>query len=241
MSIHVALNHVTHYRYDRPVALGPQVVRLRPAPHARTPVLAYSQRVTPAKHFVNWQQDPQSNWLARLVFPEPVRELKIEVDLVAKLSVINPFDFFLEPRAEKFPFRYDEAQLHELAPYLVRGALTPRFKRYLDAVPRTPTPTVDFLVALNMRLAKDIAILDPKAGPLIAIREHVVTRKSLGGIVTDLSSRALDAKGEPIRCRRPASIALSALSGASRRSRLARMRSCTKVSLAITVGLSTNG
>jgi uncharacterized protein (DUF2126 family) len=164
MSIHVALNHVTHYRYDRPIMVGPQVVRLRPAPHARTPILAYAQRVTPAKHFVNWQQDPQSNWLARLVFPEPLRELKIEVDLVAELSVINPFDFFLEPRAEKFPFRYDESQLHELSPYLVRTALTPRFKRYLDAVPEVkknapPTPTVDFLVALNARVAKDIRYL----------------------------------------------------------------------------------
>jgi len=156
MSIHVALNHVTHYRYDRPIMIGPQVVRLRPAPHARTPVLAYSQRVTPAKHFVNWQQDPQSNWLARLVFPEPVRELKIEVDLVAEMSVINPFDFFLEPRADKFPFRYEESQLHELAPYLVRGALSPRFKRYLDAVPRAAKPTVDFLVDLNLNLSKAI-------------------------------------------------------------------------------------
>mgnify|MGYP000122464555 CR=1 FL=1 len=99
MSIHVALNHVTHYRYDRPIMLGPQVVRLRPAPHARTPVLSYSQRVTPEKHFVNWQQDAQSNWLARLVFPEPVRELKIEVDLVAEMSVLNPFDFSANPLA----------------------------------------------------------------------------------------------------------------------------------------------
>jgi uncharacterized protein (DUF2126 family)/transglutaminase-like putative cysteine protease len=159
MSIHVALNHVTHYRYDRPITLGPQVVRLRPAPHARTPVLAYAQRVTPAKHFVNWQQDPQSNWLARLVFPEPVRELRIEIDLVAEMSVINPFDFFLEPRAEKFPFSYDENQLRELAPCLVRGPLTPRLKRYLDAVPRVPAPTIDFLVALNQRVAKDVRYL----------------------------------------------------------------------------------
>ena len=159
MSIHVALSHVTHYRYDRPIMLGPQVVRLRPAPHARTPILSYSQRVTPAKHFINWQQDPQSNWLARLVFTEPVRELKIEVDLVAEMSVINPFDFFLEPRADRFPFRYAEEQLHELAPFLARGPLTPRFKRYLDAVSRTPAPTVDFLVALNLRLAKDIRYL----------------------------------------------------------------------------------
>jgi uncharacterized protein (DUF2126 family)/transglutaminase-like putative cysteine protease len=159
MSIHVLLNHVTHYRYDRPIMLGPQVVRLRPAPHARTPVLSYSQRVTPARHFVNWQLDPQSNWLARLVFPEPVRELRIEVGLVAEMSVINPFDFFLDPAAEKFPFRYDETQLHELAPYLIRGALTPRFKRYLDAVPRAAKPTVDFLVDLNLRLSRDIKYL----------------------------------------------------------------------------------
>jgi uncharacterized protein (DUF2126 family)/transglutaminase-like putative cysteine protease len=159
MSIHVALSHVTHYRYERPIMLGPQVVRLRPAPHARTPVLSYSQRVTPAKHYLNWQQDPQSNWLARLVFPEPVRELKIEVDLVAELSVINPFDFFLEPAAEKFPFRYDDSLAQELAPFLLRGPLTPRFRRYLDAVPRSATPTVDFLVALNLKLAKDIRYL----------------------------------------------------------------------------------
>src|SRR5712664_1254285 len=159
VSIHVALNHVTHYRYERPIALGPQVVRLRPAPHSRTPVLSYSQRVTPAKHFINWQQDPQSNWLARLVFLEPTRELRIEVDLVAEMSVIDPFNFFLEPHAEKIPFRYEEWQLHELAPYLVRGPLTPRFKRYLDAVPRAPKPTVDFLVELNLRLSKDIKYL----------------------------------------------------------------------------------
>ncbi len=159
MSIHVALSHVTHYRYDRPIMVGPQVVRLRPAPHARTPILSYSQRVLPATHYINWQQDPQSNWLARLVFPEPTRELKISIDLVAEMSVINPFDFFLEPRADNFPFRYAEEQLRELAPYLVRGALSPRFKRYLDAIPRTTTPTVDFLVALNLRLAKDIQYL----------------------------------------------------------------------------------
>ena len=156
MSIHVALHHRTTYRYDRPIAVGPQAVRLRPAPHCRTPILSYSLKIEPADHFVNWQQDPQSNWLARLVFPEPVREFRIEVDLVAELSVINPFDFFLEPRADNFPFRYDESQLHELAPCLMRGALTPRFKRYLDAVPRKPAPTVDFLVDLNLRLSKAI-------------------------------------------------------------------------------------
>src|SRR6187399_1389618 len=118
MSIHVSLHHRTHYRYDRSVQLGPQVVRLRPAPHSRTRILSYSLRLAPEKHFVNWQQDPQSNYLARLVFPETTREFLVEVDLVAEMAVFNPFDFFLEPDAEKFPFKYDMALDHELAPFL---------------------------------------------------------------------------------------------------------------------------
>ena len=159
MSIHVALNHRTLYRYDRPVMLGPQVVRLRPAPHARTRILSYSMRVSPAEHFENWQQDPQSNYLARLVFPERTREFGIEVDLVAEMAVLNPFDFFLEPSAEHFPFAYDESLAHELAPYRLRGELTPMLARYLAGVSREKRQTTDFLVALNQRLQQDIAYL----------------------------------------------------------------------------------
>ena len=159
MSIHVALRHITHYRYDRLVGLGPQVVRLRPAPHSRTPILAYSLKVTPAGHFVNWQQDPQGNYLARLVFPEKTRELKIEVDLVAEVSVINPFDFFLEPDAQQIPFKYDASLAHELAPYLRKLPATPLFQKYLDSVPTEAMPTNDFLVALNQRLQADVRYL----------------------------------------------------------------------------------
>jgi len=159
VSIHVALNHVTHYRYDKPIALGPQVIRLRPAPHSRTPILSYSLKVTPGEHFINWQQDPQANWLARLVFPEKTREFKVEVDLVAQLSVINPFDFFLEPYAEEVPFAYESWQRHELAPYLYTLPATPRFKQYLESIPREKSRSVDFLVVLNARLAQDISYL----------------------------------------------------------------------------------
>ena len=159
MSIHVALNHVTHYRYDRPIMLGPQVVRLRPAPHSRTRILSYSMRVEPAEHFTNWQQDPQSNYLARLVFPEKTSSLRIEVDLVAEMSVLNPFDFFLEPSADSFPFDYDTELAAELAPYLAKGELTPALEAYVASIARTPTPTNDFLVALNQRLQRDISYL----------------------------------------------------------------------------------
>src|SRR6187402_1149823 len=100
MSIHVALRHLTRYRYDRAISLGPQTVRLRPAPHCRTRILSYSMKVLPSKHFINWQQDPQSNYVARLAFPDRTRELSIEIEVIGEMSVINPFDFFLEPHAE---------------------------------------------------------------------------------------------------------------------------------------------
>src|SRR4051812_32244155 len=118
MSIRVALHHRTTYRYDRHVTLGPQVVRLRPAAHCRTPVQSYSLQILPKKHFINWQQDPFGNFLARLVFLEPTREFNVEVDLVAELTVINPFDFFLEPEGDEFPFAYADGVRGELQPYL---------------------------------------------------------------------------------------------------------------------------
>ncbi len=162
MSIHVALHHTTRYRYDRLVGLGPQIVRLRPAPHCRTPILSYSMKVEPAQHFVNWQQDPFANYLGRLVFPERTRSFEITIDLVAEMSVYNPFDFFLEEAAETFPFSYDAALRDELAPYLVCDAATgasPLFRDYLAGIDRAPQGTIDFLVALNQQLQKDIRYL----------------------------------------------------------------------------------
>ncbi|TBU71952.1 DUF2126 domain-containing protein [Phytopseudomonas daroniae] len=159
MSIHVALHHITHYRYDRAINLGPQIIRLRPAPHSRTRILSYSLSVEPGDHFINWQQDPQGNYLARLVFPEKTRELRVEVDLVAEMAVFNPFDFFLEPYAEQIPLTYTAGEQRELAPYLVKLPGEARFAEYLASIDRTPRPSVDFLVALNQRLAADIDYL----------------------------------------------------------------------------------
>ena len=177
MSIHVALHHVTHYRYDRAVELGPQIVRLRPAAHSRTRILSYALKVSPEQHFINWQQDPQGNYLARLVFPEKTDELRIEVDLVAEMAVFNPFDFFLEPYAEKIPFTYAADERKELAPYLETLPLTPKFKAYLDGIDRTPLPSVDFLVALNQRLSEDIGYLI-RMEPGVQTPEHTLEHAS---------------------------------------------------------------
>ncbi len=156
MAIRVTVNHKTHYRYDRRVRLSPHVIRLRPAPHTRTPIEAYSLKVRPEKHFINWQQDPFGNYLARLVFPEPTTELSIEVDLVADMTVINPFDFFHEEYAERYPFEYDPQLLKDLGPYLDIKEDGPRLRDWLSTVDRSEQNTNDFLVKLNQRLSQDI-------------------------------------------------------------------------------------
>jgi transglutaminase-like putative cysteine protease len=159
MPIRVALHHKTVYQYDRLVSLSPQIIRLRPAPHCRTPVTSYSLKIEPSGYFINWQQDPQSNYLARVVFPERVPRFSIEVGLVAEMAIINPFDFFLEDYAEKFPFQYAASLLKELAPYRETQPAGPRFQELLDSIDRCPQLTNNFLVAINQRLQRMIRYL----------------------------------------------------------------------------------
>jgi uncharacterized protein (DUF2126 family)/transglutaminase-like putative cysteine protease len=156
MSILVSLHHITRYLYDRPVMLGPQVIRLRPAPHCRTRVESYSLKVAPAEHFVNWQQDPHGNWLARYVFPNRTTEFSVDVDLLADLAVLNPFDFFLEEYAEQFPFVYAPELKDELAAYCEAVAAGPRMAAFVQATSREPRNTVQFLVDLNGRVHQEI-------------------------------------------------------------------------------------
>ena len=159
MTIRVALNHRTSYQYDRLVSLSPQVVRLRPAPHARTPILSYSLKVQPQDHFENWQQDPNGNFLARCVFPDKVRELSIEVDLIAEMTVINPFDFFVEPSADEWPFEYDPWLAKDLRPFLECEPPGPKLTTWLKSIDRTKRNTVNFAIELNQRLQSEIKYL----------------------------------------------------------------------------------
>src|SRR5271166_3352582 len=159
MSIQAAIHHLTHYKYDRPVSLCPQIIRLRPAPHSRTRVISHSLKVTPAEHFVNVQQDPYGNWLARYVFPELVNELKIEVDVVADMTVYNPFDFFVEESAEIWPFEYGEDLRPDLIIYRTPEPVGPRLEAFLNGIDRSPKRTVDFVVDLNSRLSRAIKYL----------------------------------------------------------------------------------
>src|SRR5450432_86467 len=131
MGIQVALNHKTRYRYEKAVSVGPQVIRLRPAPHCRTPILSYSLDVTPAGHLLNWQLDLHNNHVARLLFTDKTNEFAVEVDLVAELSPSNPFDFFLEPGVEEYPFDYAPDLAKDLGPYLSVDPAGPRLQAFL--------------------------------------------------------------------------------------------------------------
>src|SRR5580692_1477704 len=159
MSIQAALRHVTRYRYDRQITLGAQTIRLRPAPHTRAKVVAYSLKIEPAEQFLNWQQDPQSNWLARVVIPEKTDHFTVTVDLTVEMDVINPFDFFLEPAAEQFPFAYAPELKAELEPYLVSADIGKKFEEYFSKLPKQSNQTTAFLFEINAGLSRDIAYL----------------------------------------------------------------------------------
>ncbi len=166
VTIKVALEHSTVYTFDHAVSVNPHTVRLRPAPHSRTPIESYSLTIEPANHFINWQQDPFGNYSARIVFPEPVSELKFVVDIVADMTVINPFDFFVEDYAERFGFQYPPDLLSDLTPYLAPvdespgtgpGPLVREWVKNNLPADATQMRIVDFLVVLNQAVNRDIA------------------------------------------------------------------------------------
>ncbi len=156
MSIRTAIQHVTEYKFDRLVELSPHTIRLRPAPHSRTPIKGYSLKISPENHFINWQQDPFGNFLARVIFPEKTDHLKVSVEVIADMTVINPFDFFVEEYAENYPFTYDADLKQELQPYLKITDKGPLIKKWVKKISTKKQPINDFLVALNQKLEQEI-------------------------------------------------------------------------------------
>lgn len=177
MGIRVALQHRTEYRYDRPIHLAPQVVRLRPAPHCRTPIRSYSLNIKPKEHFLNWQQDPQGNYLARLTIPEKTDHFMVHVDLIAEMVVINPFDFFLEEYANNYPFDYDPGLAIELKPYMHIEPASRLLQKYLDDIPRDKMLMNNFLVMVNQKLERDINYT-VRMEPGVQMPEETLMKKS---------------------------------------------------------------
>lgn len=159
MTIKVAIQHHTAYRFDKRVEILPHVIRLRPAPHCRMPIQSYSLKVSPENHFINWQQDPFSNYLARIVFPEKSRELIIDVEVIVDMTVVNPFDFFLEESVHEFPFKYDKQLKKDLAPYLQINEKGPALLKLLAQVDKKKQPTINFLVAINQVVQQQVSYL----------------------------------------------------------------------------------
>ncbi len=154
MALKVVLSHKTHYSYDKYISLSPHTIRLRPAPHSRTPIDAYSMKITPENHFINWQQDPYGNYLARIVFPEKVKEFGIEVEVIADLISINPFDFFVDTYAENYPFEYKPELKAELTPYFEITDKGKKLKKFIKSLDLKERKINDFLVYLNTEIYK---------------------------------------------------------------------------------------
>ncbi|CAM3923907.1 DUF2126 domain-containing protein [Arcobacter cloacae] len=152
MSLKVVISHKTHYKYDKYISLSPHIIRLRPAPHSRTPIEAYSLKIKPDGHFLNWQQDPFGNYLARLVFPEKTKEFCVDVEIIADMITINPFDFFVEDSAKNFPFEYKKDLKKELKPYLKIEEKNKILKDFINSIDKKPKPIIDFLVEINQKI-----------------------------------------------------------------------------------------
>lgn len=180
MTIRVALHHQSRYRFDRPVVAAPHEIRLRPAAHTRTPISGYSLRIKPKQHFLHWQQDAYGNFVARLTFPQPTREIEITVELVADMTVINPFDFFVEEWAEHYPFAYPELLTSELAPFLEADAAGPLTQAWLNEFRRTipsKITTTNLLVMLNTNVQQAVSYLI-RLEPGVQTCEETLSKRS---------------------------------------------------------------
>jgi uncharacterized protein (DUF2126 family) len=156
--VRVLLQHRSRYIYPRPTTLGPHLIRLRPAAHARARIESYGLRVTSPGE-VRWQQDPAGNFVARAGWGEArVPELEVAVELAVDIRPVNPFDFTLDGEADDTPFDYGPL-VQELAPYLDASdkafAIGKLGESFLDSLPRAGR-TVPLVVEINRLVSKHI-------------------------------------------------------------------------------------
>ncbi|HVM32686.1 MAG TPA: transglutaminase family protein [bacterium] len=190
MATQVLLEHITRYRYSRGVRLGPQVIRLKPAAHCRTPILSYSLNITPKNHFLNWQQDPFGNFQARAVFPEPTEQFEVKVGLRASLERVNPFDFFIENDYLHFPFKYEKSLAADLRPYLTATEKGPHLMKFVAGIGRKKRHIIDLLSTVNQtinRQSRYLVRLEP------GVQSPEETLQLLSGSCRDLAWLACQA------------------------------------------------
>ncbi|HEY1555651.1 MAG TPA: transglutaminase family protein [Kofleriaceae bacterium] len=157
----VLVQHRSRYRYPAPALLGPQVIRLRPADHARARVESYRLDIAP-EHRVHWQRDPHGNHAARVTFKsgQRIESLELLVELALDVRPVNPFDFFVDARAKTTPFTYPDALAGELAAFLDTGDPAYRLgRRTLELLAALPgeADTIDLLVEINRRVREAVA------------------------------------------------------------------------------------
>jgi transglutaminase-like putative cysteine protease len=162
MPVIAKLHHITRYTYAKPVRLGPHILRLRPAPHCRQPILDYQLKIEPDNHRLTWYQDPHSNWLARAIFFDASDTLTIRVTCTLDMAAINPFDFLIDDEATLYPFRYSDDLTRDLIAYRAHEPCGPRLAAFTAPMQHQTMSTIDCLVHLNQRIHSAITYIKRK-------------------------------------------------------------------------------
>ncbi|MGI9212205.1 MAG: transglutaminase family protein, partial [Methylococcaceae bacterium] len=181
MSTLVALLHHIEQTYGSRRTVPTHWLRVRPAPHTRPDITAYTIKVTSEPHFLNWVRDPFENYIARLDLPEPVASLGLTVELLADLTPINPFDFLTEPEAAHYPFDYSEQTRKELAPYLNMPPPGSRLTAWLKRLDRSPGYIVEVLSRINKTVHEQVKRLGLDWSPAFPGMES----STVGGIALE--------------------------------------------------------
>ncbi|MFT8550349.1 MAG: transglutaminase family protein [Acetobacter okinawensis] len=149
MSSHVTLLHRTCYRYDRPVSMGPQTIRLRPMQASRTPIESYGLHISPKGSQLRWERDSCGNDVACVGFSDRLTHFDIEVSLVADMTVYDPL---LQTSSD------DACEDLPLAHYLNQADCAPEVMDFLADCPKSAgEDALEDMMALNEAIASRVA------------------------------------------------------------------------------------